>query len=75
MRTEQAETRAELAKTRTEQVETQTEQEETRRELAETALQRAFNKEFPPQAIADPNSPVKDLTGRQREILQLIAEG
>ena len=81
-RTEQAESRTELAKTRTEQAEVRTEQAETRTELAEvrteqakTALQRVVNKEFPPQAIADPNGPVKDLTGRQREILQLIAEG
>jgi DNA-binding CsgD family transcriptional regulator len=81
-RTEQAETRTESAKTRAEQAEARTEQAETRTELAETrtaqaesALQRAVNKQLPLRAIADPNSPVEDLTGRQREILQLIAEG
>jgi DNA-binding CsgD family transcriptional regulator len=89
MRTEQAETRTELAKTRTEQAEIRTEQAETRTEQAETALQRVVNKEiqlspeistrflkkFPLQAIADRKSPLEELTERQREILQLIAEG
>jgi len=88
-RTEQAETRTELAKTRTEQAEIRTEQAETRTEQAETTLQRVVNKEIhlspeiatrflkkiPRQAITDPNSPFEELTGRQREILQLIAEG
>jgi DNA-binding CsgD family transcriptional regulator len=88
-RTEQAETRTELAKTRTEQAEIRTEQAETRTEQAETTLQRVVNKEvhtgqvistrllkkIPLQAIADRRSPLEDLTGRQREILQLIAEG
>ena len=81
-RTEQAETRTELAKTRTEQAEIRTEQ-------VETILQRVVNKEvhlrpeistrflkrIPLQAIADRKSPLEELTGRQREILQLIAEG
>jgi DNA-binding CsgD family transcriptional regulator len=81
-RTEQAETRAESAKTRTEQAEIRTEQ-------AETTLQRVVNKEIhlspaistrflkkiPQQAIADRKSPLEVLTERQREILQLIAEG
>jgi DNA-binding CsgD family transcriptional regulator len=81
-RTEQAETRTELAKTRTEQAEIRTEQ-------AETILQRMINKEvhlrpeistrllkkIPLQAIADRKGPLEELTGRQREILQLIAEG
>ena len=89
MRTEQAETRTELAKTRTEKAEIRTEQAETRTEQAETALQRVVNKEvhlspeistrflkkFPLQAIADRKSPLKVLTERQSEILQLIAEG
>ena len=89
MRTEQAETRTELAKTRTEKAEIRTEQAETRTEQAETALQRVVNKEvhlspeistrfhkkFPLQVIADRKSPLEELTGRQREILQLIAEG
>jgi DNA-binding CsgD family transcriptional regulator len=88
-RTEQAETRTELAKTRTEQAEIRTEQAETRTEQAETTLQRVVNKEIhlspeittrflkkiPRQAIADRKSPLEDLTGRQLEILQLIAEG
>jgi len=88
-RTEQAETRTELAKTRTEKAEVRTEQAETRTEQAETALQRVVNKEvhlspeistrflkkFPLQAIADRKSPLEVLTERQREILQLIAEG
>lgn len=81
-RTEQAETRTELAKTRIEQAETRTEQAETqteraefRTEQAESALQRAVNKQLPLRAMADPSSPLDELSGRQREILQLIAEG
>ncbi len=89
MRTEQAETRTELAKTRTERAEIRTEQAETRTEQAETILRRVVNKEvhlspeistrllkkIPLQAIADQKSPLEELTGRQREILRLIAEG
>ena len=88
-RTEQAETRTELAKTRTEQAEIRTEQAETRTEQVETILQRVVNKEIhlnpeistrflkkiPLQAIADRKSPLDKFSGRQREILQLIAEG
>jgi DNA-binding CsgD family transcriptional regulator len=88
-RTEQAETRTELAKTRTEQAEIRTEQAETRTEQVETILQRVVNKEvhlspeistrflkkIPRQAIADRKGPLEELTERQREILQLIAEG
>ena len=88
-RTEQAETRTELAKTRTEQAEIRTEQAETRTEQAEATLQHVVNKEvhlspeistrflkkIPLQAIADRKGPLEELTGRQREILQLIAEG
>ena len=88
-RTEQAETRTELAKTRTEQAEIRTEQAETRTEQAETTLQRVVNKEVhlsagistrflkkvSQQAITDRKSPLEQLTSRQREILQLIAEG
>jgi len=88
-RTEQAETRTELAKTRTEKAEIRTEQAETRTEQAETTLERVVNKEIhlsstistrlltkiPLQAIADRKSPLDELTARQREILQLIAEG
>ncbi len=81
-RTEQAETRTELAKTRTEKAEIRTEQ-------VETILQRVVNKEInlspgistrflkkiPLPAITDQKGPLEELTGRQREILQLIAEG
>jgi DNA-binding CsgD family transcriptional regulator len=88
-RTEQAETRTELAKTRTEQAEIRTEQAETRTEHAETILQHVVNKEghlspgistrflkkIPLQAIADREKPLEELTGRQCEILKLIAEG
>jgi DNA-binding CsgD family transcriptional regulator len=88
-RTEQAETRTELAKTRTEQAEIRTEQAETRTEQAETILRRVVSKEvhlsteistrllkkIPLQAIADRKGPLEELTARQREILQLIAEG
>jgi DNA-binding NarL/FixJ family response regulator len=89
IRTEQAETRTEQAKTRAESAETRTEQAETRTELAktrteqaeirteqaETTLQRVVNKKFPLYAIADQKGPLGQLTSRQREILQLIAEG
>jgi DNA-binding NarL/FixJ family response regulator len=88
-RTEHAETRTELAKTRTEQAEIRTEQAETRTEQAETALQRVVHNEIdldqnpsprllksiPVKAIAGQKSPLEQLTIRQREILQLIAEG
>jgi DNA-binding CsgD family transcriptional regulator len=88
-RTEHAETRTEFAKTRTEQAEIRTEQAETRTEQAETTLQRVVHKEadlrreistrllksLPLNQIADQKSPLEELTGRQREILQLIAEG
>jgi DNA-binding CsgD family transcriptional regulator len=88
-RTEQAETRTELAKTRTEQAESRTEQAETRTEQAETALQRVVRKEvdsrpeistrllqkIPASETASLKSPLEQLTDRQREILQLIAEG
>jgi len=88
-RTELAKTRTEQAEIRTEQAETRTEQAETRTEQAETILQRVVNKEvhlspeistrflkkIPLQAIADRKDPLEELTGRQRKILQLIAEG
>jgi DNA-binding CsgD family transcriptional regulator len=88
-RTEQAETRTEQAKTRTEQAESRTEQAETRTEQAETALETVIHKEgdlrpvtpqrllatSPGGEIADQKSPLEQLTSRQREILQLIAEG
>lgn len=88
-RTDQAEARTEQAKTRTEQAETRTEQAETRTEQAETALQRVVHKEVDSRqetstrllsnistgGVTDQKSPLEQLTGRQREILQLIAEG
>jgi DNA-binding NarL/FixJ family response regulator len=88
-RTERAETRSELAKTRTEQAEIRTEQAETRTEQVETILQQVVHKEvdlrqeiptgplktLPLNGIAAPKSPLEQLTGRQREILQLIAKG
>ena len=88
-RTEQAETRTELAKTRTEQAEVRTEQAETRTEQAETTLQRVVHKELvlrqeistrllkniSGDGIAADQTQLEKLTGRQREILQLIAEG
>ena len=88
-RTERAETRTELAKTRTEQAEIRTEQAETRTEQVETILQRVVHKEvdlrqeiptrllktLPLNQIADQKNPLEQLTSRQRQILQLIAEG
>jgi DNA-binding NarL/FixJ family response regulator len=88
-RIEQAETRTEFAKTRTEQAETRTEQAETRTEQAEIALQRVVHdkvdpgqkistrplKNVPGNGIAIQDNSLEQLTDRQREILQLIAEG
>ncbi len=70
-RTEQAETRTEMARTRTERAETRTEQAESRADQAETALQQAVHKPLEP----DQKKPAEQLTIRQREILQLVAEG
>lgn len=88
-RTEQAETRTEQAKTRTEQAEVRAEKAETRTEQAEAALERSvpaarnfrsgFASRTPPQLSAAAGTarihPLEQLTIRQREILQLIAEG
>ena len=88
-RAEQAETRTELARTRTEQAEIRTEQAETRTEQALTMLQRAVRKDIdlpgevstrllnsaPLKRIAGQKNPLEYLTDRQREILQLIAQG
>jgi DNA-binding NarL/FixJ family response regulator len=76
------ETRIERAKTRTEQA-------ETRAEQAVTILQRVVRNEInlpqgtspgllkrlPLKTVADQKSPLGQLTNRQREILQLIAQG
>ncbi len=80
-RTESAEARTEQAETRTEQAKTRTEQAETRTEQAETALENAIYKDgnlrrdIPAAVATDPPHPLEQLTIRQREILQLIAEG
>ena len=88
-RTEQAESRTELAKTRTDQAEIRAERAETRTAQAETFLQRLVQheivlppaisprplKRLPLNVTADQKSPFQQLTSRQREILQLIAEG
>ncbi|HEV2696239.1 MAG TPA: LuxR C-terminal-related transcriptional regulator [Verrucomicrobiae bacterium] len=88
-RTEQAETRIEMAKTRAEQAETRSEQAQTRAEQVETILQHVIHKEFdvypeshtnlpgklPIKNITVGKSPLDKLSLRQREILQLIAEG
>jgi DNA-binding CsgD family transcriptional regulator len=88
-RTELAKTRTEQAEIQTERAETRAERAELRTEQVETVLQRVVHKEvrlspeistrsfkeFPPRAISDGKSPLDKLTGRQREILQLIAEG
>jgi DNA-binding CsgD family transcriptional regulator len=88
-RTELAKTRTEQAEIRTEQAEIRTELAELRTDQAETILQRLVNteahlspedstqflKKIPVQEIADRKSPLDPLTHRQREILQLIAEG
>ena len=81
-RTEQAESRTDLAKTRTEQAESRTEQAEMRlqncihREVnLRSAISTPLLNSLPTNIIADQKSPLEQLTGRQREILQLIAEG
>jgi DNA-binding CsgD family transcriptional regulator len=88
-RTEQAETRVEQAEARTEQAKTRVEQAEARTEQAETILQRVMNKDvvlrqeistrllknITGDVVTDRQRPLETLTGRQREILQLIAEG
>ena len=84
-RAERAETRTEHAETRTEQAETRTEQAEQ----AQTTRQHVVRKEvdlrekistrllksFRVDGIAHEEEPLEQLTGRQREILRLIAEG
>lgn len=90
MRTAQAKTRAEAAETRTEQAETRTdlaksrtEQAESRTEQCEAALQATVQradsvsvlKNISGDEIVDWNTRLQRLTTRQREILQLIAEG
>jgi DNA-binding CsgD family transcriptional regulator len=88
-RTEAAETRTEQAETRTDLAKSRTEQAESRTEQAETALQNVLQREanlcleiparplkvISAPATADWQVPLQRLTIRQREILQLIAEG
>jgi DNA-binding CsgD family transcriptional regulator len=88
-RAEQAETRTESAKHRTEQAEARAEQAESRTERAEAAVRRVLHQPIEVEQniatqrltkIVEPNhsgarGPLEKLTGRQREILQLIAEG
>ena len=88
-RTEQAEARTEQAKTRAEQAETRNEQAETRTAQVEMALQHVVQKDgdlrqetstqllkdAPGDGVARQKSSLEQLTMRQREILQLIAEG
>jgi DNA-binding CsgD family transcriptional regulator len=88
-RTEMAKTRTEQAESRTEKAKTRAEQAEIRTEQAETALEHEVQKEvylsqaistgvlrkLPLKQIVAQKSPLEDLTGRQREILRLVAEG
>jgi DNA-binding NarL/FixJ family response regulator len=88
-RLELAERRTELAEARTELAETRTALAETRAEQAETTLQHVVQnsvelsnryspeplKGFPPNGMANQGRPLEQLTSRQREILQHIAEG
>ena len=79
IRTERAETRTELAELRTEQAETALQRVVNKEVLPEVLLSpeisTRFLKEFSLQATANRNGPLEELTGRQRQILQLIAEG
>jgi DNA-binding CsgD family transcriptional regulator len=88
-RAERAETRTEQAETRTDSAKTRTEKAEMRAEQAETALQNVVHRVVNPRSevstrplkdisesgTADWKLPLGQLTIRQREILQLIAEG
>jgi DNA-binding NarL/FixJ family response regulator len=88
-RAESAETRTEQAKTRTELAETRAERAEARTEQAETSLKLATQTKVdsapasshapvtsvPVDGMADQRTLLAQLTPRQREILQLIAEG
>ncbi len=75
-RTEQAETRTDLAKSRTEQAESRTEQcEATLQATARRVGSVALLKNISGDSISDWSSLLQRLTIRQREILQLIAEG
>ncbi|MDD5141655.1 MAG: LuxR C-terminal-related transcriptional regulator [Verrucomicrobiales bacterium] len=87
-RTELAKTRTENAEIRTEQAETRAEKAEARTEQAEDTLQHLVQKAVDHQDISTrqlknitadgggaSKNPLEQLTGRQREILRLIAEG
>ena len=89
MRTELAETRTELAETRTELAEIRTEKVAARADQAESTLQRLVHKvvaplkQIPPLLLNEPplkditgqKNPLEQLTSRQRDVLQLIAQG
>jgi DNA-binding CsgD family transcriptional regulator len=79
---ELAESRVELAETRTELAETRAALAEVRARHAETALRRAIENgingavsETPKTNGAPDVDPLAGVSGRQREILRLIAEG
>ena len=88
-RTEAAETRTEQAETRTDLAKTRAEQAESRTEQAETSLQNMVQRQVglrseilarPLKNVSVPETtdwklPLQQLTTRQREVLQLIAEG
>jgi DNA-binding CsgD family transcriptional regulator len=87
-REEQAKAREEQAKAREEQAKTRAVKAETRTEQVETVLQNVLLKDAAPlretsarllshdgDENADQKNLLEQLTGRQREILQLIAEG
>lgn len=88
-RTESAEARTERAETRTDLAKTRTEQAESRMEQCEATLQQTIEREtelleavsgqalkiISGEPVADWKNLLQGLTIRQREILQLIAEG
>ena len=88
-RIEQAEIRTELAKARTEQAEIRVEQAETRAEQAESTLKRLVKSgpdlrqhsttllfdDIRADVSQDQTKLLEQLTGRQREVLELVAIG
>src|SRR5262245_34260701 len=88
-RAEEPKTRAELVEARITQIESRVEQIEARVEQAETTLQEVAHKEADLReeiskhilhkpllhGIAMQKCPLDQLTGRQRQVLQLIAAG
>ena len=74
-RIEQAEARTELAETRTEQAEMALQDEIQKEDCLGQVISTRLVKDFPVDGNADRKNPLEQLTSRQREILQLIAEG